>query len=114
LVRVGVSTGGDGVRIAVTDSGPGIDEESLTRMFTPFERLGADSRGIEGSGLGLALSRSLIANMVREIPVVILSADATEATRVPLRDAGARDFMTKPIGVQPLLELVDRIASETS
>jgi signal transduction histidine kinase len=114
LVRVGVSTGGDGVRIEVTDSGPGIDEESLTRMFTPFERLGADSRGIEGSGLGLALSRSLIANMVREIPVVILSADATEATRVPLRDAGARDFMTKPIGVQPLLELVDRIASETS
>jgi CheY-like chemotaxis protein len=43
----------------------------------------------------------------RDIPVVILSADATERTPGPLLDAGARAYMTKPIGVRELLEVVD-------
>jgi hypothetical protein len=44
---------------------------------------------------------------------VILSADATEATRAPLLERGAHAFMTKPIGVQALLGLVDQYAGET-
>jgi CheY-like chemotaxis protein len=43
----------------------------------------------------------------REIPVVILSADATDRTPGPLLDAGAQGYMTKPIGVRELLEVVD-------
>ena len=45
------------VRIAVTDTGIGISETDLEKLFTPFERLGAGA--IEGTGLGLSLSRSL-------------------------------------------------------
>ena len=47
------------VRISVTDTGPGISPEKLARLFTPFERLGAEQAGIEGTGLGLSLSKRL-------------------------------------------------------
>jgi len=47
------------VRIAVRDTGRGIPPEMLARLFTPFDRLDADSTAIEGTGLGLALSKRL-------------------------------------------------------
>ena len=47
------------LRIKVTDTGPGIRPEHLDLLFTPFERLGAEQTNIEGSGIGLALSRRL-------------------------------------------------------
>lgn len=47
------------MRIAVTDTGPGIPKEQLGRLFVPFERLGAERSAIEGTGIGLALSRQL-------------------------------------------------------
>jgi PAS domain S-box-containing protein len=47
------------VRLSVTDTGPGIHPELLERLFTPFDRLDAESSGIEGTGLGLALSKGL-------------------------------------------------------
>jgi signal transduction histidine kinase/ActR/RegA family two-component response regulator len=63
-VRLAVEgTESDRVRISVADTGPGIDEASLDRLFVPFERLGAAGSEIEGTGLGLAVSRSLIEAM---------------------------------------------------
>jgi PAS domain S-box-containing protein len=47
------------VRLSITDTGAGIRPEKLALLFTPFERLGAEKTGIEGTGLGLALSRGL-------------------------------------------------------
>jgi signal transduction histidine kinase/ActR/RegA family two-component response regulator len=212
-------------RIAVADTGLGIDPESLAKLFTPFERLGAGA-DVQGTGLGLALSRSLVEAMdgtldvestpgegstftvelgrgepaavaaaedeereliaervydgerrllyiedtlanvrlveeilqsrpsvrilpagmgrlglelaaehqpdlilldlhlpdiggeqvlarlkederTRDIPVVVLSADATDRTRGPLLEDGARAYLTKPIGVGDLLDVVD-------
>ena len=55
--------GGDRLRISVTDSGEGIAASKLGRLFTPFDRLGAEASGIEGTGLGLALSKSLVEAM---------------------------------------------------
>jgi CheY-like chemotaxis protein len=51
------------LRILIADTGPGIEPEKLTRLFTPFERLGAEQSGVEGTGLGLALSKRLIEAM---------------------------------------------------
>lgn len=48
------------VRIEVSDTGPGIPTEKLSRLFTPFDRLGAEQSSVEGTGLGLALSQRLI------------------------------------------------------
>jgi PAS domain S-box-containing protein len=47
------------VRISVADTGVGIPAERLDLLFTPFERLGAEQTGEEGTGIGLALSKSL-------------------------------------------------------
>jgi PAS domain S-box-containing protein len=47
------------LRITVTDTGTGIRPEKIQLLFNPFERLGAEATGIEGTGLGLALSRGL-------------------------------------------------------
>jgi CheY-like chemotaxis protein len=48
-----------GLRIKVHDTGPGIRPEHLGLLFTPFERLGAEHTNVEGTGIGLALSRRL-------------------------------------------------------
>ncbi len=50
---------GSRLRFKMTDTGPGIPPERIGRLFTPFERLGAEGSGVEGTGLGLALSRAL-------------------------------------------------------
>jgi signal transduction histidine kinase len=213
------------MRLAVTDTGHGIDRESLHKLFTPFERLNAGAE-LQGTGLGLALSRRLVEAMggtltvrstpgegstftvelargepvavatgvaedseliaqrpydgerrllyiedtaanirlveeilssrpsvrvlpagmgslgvelaaehrpdlvlldlhlpdigggevlarlraderTRDIPVVVLSADATDRTPGPLLEAGAQAYLTKPIGMRQLLEVVD-------
>jgi PAS domain S-box-containing protein len=47
------------LRITVADTGPGIAAERLERLFTPFERLGAEHTDVEGTGIGLALSQRL-------------------------------------------------------
>ena len=56
------------MRISVRDTGEGIDEASQKKLFTPFERLNAGAE-IEGTGLGLALSRSLVEAMGGAIEV---------------------------------------------
>ncbi|HEY3836191.1 MAG TPA: response regulator [Bryobacteraceae bacterium] len=56
-------TGDDRLRVEVADTGSGIDDEGLSKIFTPFERLGADRSAIGGTGLGLALSKRMIEAM---------------------------------------------------
>jgi signal transduction histidine kinase/CheY-like chemotaxis protein len=223
------SEGSDRVRIAVKDTGMGIDPDSIEKLFIPFERLDAGAE-IQGTGLGLALSQRLVEAMggtltvssapgqgstftvelargepvavatadaeesvlfaertydgerrllyiedtvanirlveeilssrpsvrvlpagmgslgvelaaehrpdlvlldlhlpdiggdevlarlraderTKDIPVVILSADATDLTPGPLLEAGAQTYLTKPIGVRELLEVVDSYVS---
>ncbi len=53
----------DGVTIAVTDTGLGIPPDDLHRLFTAFDRLGRESTDIEGTGIGLTLSRRLVTLM---------------------------------------------------
>jgi len=52
---------GDLLRFAVIDTGPGVPPDRREAIFEPFERGdGADARGVEGAGLGLAISRRLV------------------------------------------------------
>jgi PAS domain S-box-containing protein len=217
----------ESIRISVSDTGMGIPEDALGRLFVPFERLDAALSDVEGTGLGLALSRTLVEAMggsigvestvgagsrfwcellsgepavverareefpllaireyaeerkvlyiedtvtnvrlveeilrrrpsvrldaamlgelglelarerspdlilldlhlpdlggeqvlerlradpkTRDIPVIVLSADATGRQREPLLAAGALDYLTKPIAVNALLRAVDRV-----
>jgi signal transduction histidine kinase/AmiR/NasT family two-component response regulator len=47
-------------RLQVRDSGAGIEPEKIGRLFQPFDRLGAEQTEIEGTGIGLALSKRLV------------------------------------------------------
>jgi two-component system sensor histidine kinase KdpD len=53
-VELVVGSTGDDVRVTVADRGPGLDPESLERIFEPFEHGRA---GGEGTGLGLAIAQ---------------------------------------------------------
>jgi CheY-like chemotaxis protein len=64
-----VGPGGKALRIDIADTGIGFQPESLKRIFTPFERLGAEKTNVEGTGLGLALSKRLIELMGGRIEV---------------------------------------------
>jgi len=52
-------TGTGRLRVKVIDTGPGIPADKMDRLFTPFDRLGAEQSEVEGTGLGLSLSKRL-------------------------------------------------------
>jgi len=63
---------GEKLRISVTDTGTGIAPEKMHRLFAPFDRLEAEQRGVEGTGLGLTLSKGLV-----EVMQGTMGADST-------------------------------------
>lgn len=66
-VTIAVASSGEGYcRVSITDTGNGIAEEQLSRLFLPFERLGATG---SGSGLGLTLCKRLVSAMEGRIGV---------------------------------------------
>jgi PAS domain S-box-containing protein len=63
--------GGDPGRlvIEISDTGRGMTPEQLARLFSAFDRLGLESGSIEGTGIGLVISRRLVERMGGEIAV---------------------------------------------
>ncbi len=60
-IRVALAWHGDHAELTVADSGVGIPEEELPRLFDRFHRVkGAKSRTYEGTGIGLALVQELV------------------------------------------------------
>lgn len=64
MVTVSCAAAGNGrARISVTDTGPGIAPDMQAQLFQPFNRLGAEMGKIEGTGIGLVISRRLLEAM---------------------------------------------------
>lgn len=64
-----VQPGNGRIRVSISDKGIGIKPEQLPSLFEPFNRLDAASRGIEGTGIGLAISKKLVEKMAGTIGV---------------------------------------------
>lgn len=61
--------GNEMIKVSVRDTGIGIKEEDIPKLFTPFERIGAQNSEIEGTGLGLAVVKELIHVLNGEVGV---------------------------------------------
>ena len=56
-------------RLAISDTGLGIPADKLPMLFQPFNRLGAETGTIEGTGIGLVISRRIVEMMGGEMGV---------------------------------------------
>jgi signal transduction histidine kinase len=65
------------VLLQVSDTGRGLNEQQLAGLFQPFDRVGAESSGIEGSGMGLFVSRRFVELMGGRIKVSSRSGEGT-------------------------------------
>ncbi|MGI8554221.1 MAG: PAS domain S-box protein [Dehalococcoidia bacterium] len=68
---------GERLRITVHDTGYGISAEKFSRLFVPFDRLGAEQSTVEGYGLGLSLSKSLMESMGGRIGVTSVDGEGS-------------------------------------
>jgi CheY-like chemotaxis protein len=109
--------------VQVTDTGPGIAPELRDRIFTPFERLGAENSEVQGTGLGLALSLQLVEAMGGTIvlqsavgrgssffvtlPIVARPSAQFEAGR----EAGGQGVAQRPSSTSTVLYVEDNLAN---
>jgi PAS domain S-box-containing protein len=106
---------GDCWRVCVDDTGPGLDAEQQAKLFVPFERLQAVNSPVEGTGIGLALSRRLVELMHGRIGVDsepgqgssfwVELPKAEDGVPAPLPPAAATDAAA-PAAEGPQLELL--------
>jgi len=59
----------DACSVRIVDTGWGMDAQQLKRLFEPFNRLGAEKSNVEGTGIGLVLSRRLTELMGGELQI---------------------------------------------
>jgi len=113
---------GDRLRVEVSDQGAGIPPEMMDRLFVPFERLGAEGTGVEGTGLGLALSKGLTEAMGGSLGVTSIPGQgSTFFVELPLaeapgimdegKEAAKRPVLQAPVGAHTLLYIEDNLAN---
>ncbi|MBL8350384.1 MAG: PAS domain-containing protein [Burkholderiaceae bacterium] len=81
-VRLAARADGEWLALSVADTGLGIAPERLQHAFEPFNRLGAEATGIEGSGIGLAIVKVLVEHMGGRVAVRSEPGEGSEFTIV--------------------------------
>ncbi|WP_181276152.1 DUF4118 domain-containing protein [Brevibacterium oceani] len=105
-IIIDASTGAEAVHLRVADSGPGVAEEALESIFTPFTRL--DESNTKGLGLGMAVALGLCRAMDIELSAEPTPGGGfTAVLTIPRRggDNGVRSASgtksTEPAGTEP-------------
>ncbi len=85
------------LRIHVTDTGPGIPPERMGQVFVSFDRLGAEAGGVEGTGLGLSLSKALAEGMGGTLEVKSeVGAGSVFTVELPLAEPPDQRYEREP------------------
>jgi signal transduction histidine kinase/CheY-like chemotaxis protein len=92
-VFIETTPGSEGaLRIGVRDEGPGMSEDQLAKLFDPFDRLGAENSTIEGTGIGMTITKRLVEQMGGKI-----SVDSTAGV-------GTAFWLDLPVSSRPIRE----------
>jgi CheY-like chemotaxis protein len=110
-VRVGWTRNGERVHIDVHDTGLGISEEGKGRIFVPFDRVDAVHSGIEGTGVGLSLSKGLMEAMDGAIA---FESTAGVGSTFWLDLPGSADVVAAPTDGAQALPVGERAGSEAT
>lgn len=119
-VHVSMDSGAPGIlKLCVEDTGIGIRPELRDRLFTPFERLGSENGPVEGTGLGLALSKSLVELMGGSIGAESSPDGSTFWVELPTTEApssveierGSDTLTTPTLGSIRVLYIEDNLAN---
>jgi PAS domain S-box-containing protein len=108
-------------RVSVRDTGYGIPEDRMRDLFRPFDRLGMDQSPVEGTGLGLALSKRLTELMGGELGVESVQGQGstfwvefplvTAPTATPVADSQATLVHSGTKGEHSVLYIEDNLAN---
>jgi signal transduction histidine kinase/ActR/RegA family two-component response regulator len=92
--------GTDWIRISVQDTGSGLRQDQLASLFQPFNRLGQEAGPVEGTGIGLVVTKRLVELMGGRIDVTstvgvgsLFSLDLRAAEEPGVRTAPESDFV---------------------
>jgi signal transduction histidine kinase/ActR/RegA family two-component response regulator len=66
------------IRVSVKDTGPGLSPEEIAQLFQPFNRLGQEATGEEGTGIGLVMTKRLVELMGGVIGVESVAGSGSE------------------------------------
>ncbi|MBF0266619.1 MAG: response regulator, partial [Gammaproteobacteria bacterium] len=83
----------DMIFIEVSDTGPGISDDDLLNLFTPFTQVGLASE-ITGTGLGLSITKKFVEFMGGSVGVTsIVNRGTTFFAKIPYRPAKTKDII---------------------
>ncbi|MDH5570844.1 MAG: ATP-binding protein [Gammaproteobacteria bacterium] len=88
------------VRVSVSDTGQGLSQDNIDKLFTPFERLDVDKDAIDGTGIGLVITKELVELMSGEVGVDSeLGKGSSFWFTVPLALDSSDDVLDLPMNI---------------
>jgi PAS domain S-box-containing protein len=98
---------GDCLRVTVGDTGMGIPAEKQDKLFQPFQRAGQETGPIEGTGIGLVITKRLAELMHGSVGFRSVSGQGSEFwVDVPVHESRARSSAPPPTRPQPAERLL--------